>query len=263
MKSSAASPAALAKAAASRAPPVTPPPATTSRPVSSVGCRRSACRCSTRHQTGAVGALSDRPKQESEPASARCVPGRRAHTKTHQWSYLSRPRGPAAVVGEVVLFGITLPTHGARSSPSSWRGGHVRVSVRPPLSDTPTVFHKFHFNMTLERKKRTPLLRLSAGPTLVNSGRGPDRSLARARARPPMRAVPLCRTRVSSRRSSGDQEPQWVTRGLSALHKQPRPPLRCDKDKATEKPNARHVGNGMEGASRVMGTLARNSFHNE
>ena len=39
----------------------------------------------------------------------------------------------------------------------------------------------------------------------------------------------------------------------------------CDatKDKATEKPNARRVGNGMEGASRVMGTLARNSFHHE
>jgi hypothetical protein len=51
-------------------------------------------------------------------------------------------------------------------------------------------------------------------------------------------------------------------RGLSALHTQPRPPLRCDKDKATEKLNARRVGNGTEGASRVMGTLARNSFHN-
>ena len=140
---------------------------------------------------------------------------------------------------------------------------NVRVTVRSPLSDTPTVFHKFHFNMTLERKKQTPLLRLSAGPSVVNSGHGPDRSLARARARPPMRAVPQCRTRVSSRRSSGYQEPQWVTRGLSALHKQPRPPLRCDKDKAAEKPIARHVGNGMEGASRVMGTLARNSFHNE
>ena len=51
-------------------------------------------------------------------------------------------------------------------------------------------------------------------------------------------------------------------RGLSALHKQPRPPLRCDNDKATGKPNARRVGNGMEGASRraTMGTLARNRF---
>ena len=114
------------------------------------------------------------------------------------------------------------------SSDSTSNSNHVRVTVRSPLSDTPTVFHKFHFNMTLERKKRTPLLRLSAGPTLVNSGHGPDRSLARARARPPMRAVPQCRTRVSSRRSSGYQEPQWVTRGLSALHKQPRPPLRCE-----------------------------------
>ena len=39
----------------------------------------------------------------------------------------------------------------------------------------------------------------------------------------------------------------------------------CDatKDKATEKPNARQVGNGMEGASKTMGTLARNSFHHE
>ena len=39
----------------------------------------------------------------------------------------------------------------------------------------------------------------------------------------------------------------------------------CDaiKVKATEKPNARHVGNGMEGASRVIGSLARNSFYNE
>ena len=39
----------------------------------------------------------------------------------------------------------------------------------------------------------------------------------------------------------------------------------CDatKDKATEKPNARRVGNGMEGASKTMGTLARNSFHHE
>ena len=55
----------------------------------------------------------------------------------------------------------------------------------------------------------------------------------------------------------------WVVRGLSALHKQPRPPLRCDKDKATDKPNARRVGNGMEGASKTMGTLARNSLHHE
>ena len=31
---------------------------------------------------------------------------------------------------------------------------HGRLTVRPP------VFHKFHFKMTLERKKRTPLLRL-------------------------------------------------------------------------------------------------------
>ena len=39
---------------------------------------------------------------------------------------------------------------------------------------------------------------------------------------------------------------------------------RCDKDNATKKPNARRVGNGMEGASRVVGTLARNnSFHHE
>ena len=68
-----------------------------------------------------------------------------------------------------------------------------------------------------------------SGPRVVKSGHGPDRPLARARARPPMRAVPRCRTRVSSRRSSGYQEPQWVIRGLSALHKQPRPPLRCDK----------------------------------
>ena len=39
----------------------------------------------------------------------------------------------------------------------------------------------------------------------------------------------------------------------------------CDatKDKATEKPNARRVGNGMEGASKTMGTLARNSFYHE
>ena len=68
-----------------------------------------------------------------------------------------------------------------------------------------------------------------SGPRVVKSGHGPDRSLARARARPPMRAVPRCRTRVSSRRSSGYQESQWILRGLSALHKQPRPPLRCDK----------------------------------
>ena len=84
---------------------------------------------------------------------------------------------------------------------------HVRVTVRSPLSDTPAVVYKFHFHMTLERKKQTPLLRLSAGPSVVNSGHGPGRSLARARARPPMRAVPQCRTRVSSRRSSGYQEP--------------------------------------------------------
>ena len=68
-----------------------------------------------------------------------------------------------------------------------------------------------------------------SGPRVVKSGHGPDRSLARARARPPMRAVPRCRTRVSSRRSSGYQESQWILRGLSALLKQPRPPLRCDK----------------------------------
>ena len=52
-------------------------------------------------------------------------------------------------------------------------------------------------------------------------------------------------------------------RGLSALHKQPRPPLRCDKRQRHRKPNARHVGNGMEDASRAMGSLARNSFCNE
>ena len=40
------------------------------------------------------------------------------------------------------------------------RSGHVRVTLRSPWSDTPTVFHKFHFNMTLERKKQTPLLGL-------------------------------------------------------------------------------------------------------
>ena len=51
-------------------------------------------------------------------------------------------------------------------------------------------------------------------PTGGKTGHGPDRSLARARARPPMRAVPLCRTRVSSRRSSGYQESQWILRGL-------------------------------------------------
>ena len=67
----------------------------------------------------------------------------------------------------------------------------------------------------------------------------------------------------AGRREGRSAVTQWVTRGLSALHKQPRPPLQCDKDKAAEKPIARHVGNGMEGASRVMGTLARNSFHNE
>ena len=40
------------------------------------------------------------------------------------------------------------------------------------MSDTPTVFHKFHFHMTLERKeKKKPLLRLSAGPSVVNSAR--------------------------------------------------------------------------------------------
>ena len=126
------------------------------------------------------------------------------------------------------------------------------------------LFSEILVKLALERKHNfVCFCQKESGPRVVKSGHGPDRSLARARARPPMRAVPQCRTRVSSRRSSGYQEPQWVMRGLSALHKQPRPPLRCDKDKATEKPNARHVGNGMEGASRVMGTLARNSFHNE
>ena len=77
---------------------------------------------------------------------------------------------------------------------------HVRVTVRSPLSDTPTVFHKFHLNMTMERKKRSPLPRLSAGPAVVNSGHGPDRSLARARARPPMRKFFCYGLCVSSRR---------------------------------------------------------------
>jgi hypothetical protein len=34
---------------------------------------------------------------------------------------------------------------------------HVRVTLRSRWSDTPTVFHKFHFHMTLERKKQTPV----------------------------------------------------------------------------------------------------------
>ena len=33
---------------------------------------------------------------------------------------------------------------------------HVRVTLRSRWSDTPTAFHKFHFNMTLERKKQPP-----------------------------------------------------------------------------------------------------------
>ena len=31
---------------------------------------------------------------------------------------------------------------------------HVRVTVRSPLSDTPAVFRKFHFNMTFKRKNK-------------------------------------------------------------------------------------------------------------
>ena len=31
------------------------------------------------------------------------------------------------------------------------------IKRNQPLSDTPTVFHKFHFHMTLERKKQTPV----------------------------------------------------------------------------------------------------------
>jgi hypothetical protein len=44
--------------------------------------------------------------------------------------------------------------HSLLSLPSA---PHVRVTVRSPWSDTPTVFHKFHFHMTLERKKQTPV----------------------------------------------------------------------------------------------------------
>ena len=91
-------------------------------------------------------------------------------------------------------------------------------------------FSKILVNLAMEQKHTFVCFCLKeSGPRVVKSGHGPDRSLARARARPPMRAVPQCRTRVSSRRSSGYQESQWILRGLSALHKQPRPPLRCDK----------------------------------
>ena len=88
---------------------------------------------------------------------------------------------------------------------------------------------KFLYVFVKKRAAFVCFCQKESGPRVVKSGHGPDRSLARARARPPMRAVPRCRTRVSSRRSSGYQESQWILRGLSALHKQPRPPLRCDK----------------------------------
>ena len=103
-----------------------------------------------------------------------------------------------------------------------------------------------------------------SGPRVVKIGHGPDSSLARARARPPMRAVPRCRTRVSSRRSSGHIKNPNGHYGASRLYTTNHD-RHCDatKDKATEKPNARRVGNGMEGASKTMGTLARNSLHHE
>ena len=44
-----------------------------------------------------------------------------------------------------------------RSREAAPGGGHARVTLRSPWSDTPTVFHKFHFHMTLERKKQTPV----------------------------------------------------------------------------------------------------------
>ena len=80
---------------------------------------------------------------------------------------------------------------------------------------------------------------------------------ARARYRPRMRGfrVKIERTfrggHVDIKIASG------LFRGLSALHNTTTAGPLIEKDRATTKPNARRMANDSEGASEMMGTLAR------
>ena len=95
----------------------------------------------------------------------------------------------------LTLFGIFEIHESAATTPRCLSASppHVRVTLRSRWSDTPTIFYKFHFHMTLERKNKPRSVcfcQKEGGPRVVKSGHGPDRSLARARARPPTREVP-------------------------------------------------------------------------
>ena len=149
---------------------------------------------------------------------------------------------------------------------------HVRVTVRPPLSVTPTVFYKFYFNMTLERKKKTNPASEAFSRADVRKQWTWTSPFARPRRSSTSdeggSAVPNSRLITAviwiSRTPMGNAGPLGSTSSTQTITTATPPlPLRYDKDKATEKPNARRVGNGTEGASRAMGILARNSFHNE
>ena len=138
----------------------------------------------------------------------------------------------------------------------------MRVTAAEGRAPSTSIFlHSDEIGFDLEQKDKRDR------PTVVKSGHGLDRSLARARARPPMRAVPLYRTRVSSsRRSSGYQELQWVMRDAGPLGSTQTTTtataMRQRQDHRETKRAPRGKWN-LEGAAGVLGTLARNSFHNE
>jgi len=152
----------------------------------------------------------------------------------------------------------------SESAPNIAAVTHVRVTVRSPLSDTPTVFQKLPktvensftlFNMALERKKRAPLLRLYFSRAPVGkhwTWTGPF-----ARPRPSSTSdeggsvVPNSRLITAviwiSTTPMGDAGPLGSTQTTTTTTA-----TRCDKDKATERETKRAPRGKLNGR-RVEG----------